>query len=44
MKRPSIRYCPGGFWRFLPLEEEGALVTVIDTGRMNEVSHEIGRT
>jgi hypothetical protein len=44
MKSPSIRYCPGGFWRFLALEEEGALVTVIDTDRMREVSHEIGRT
>lgn len=44
MKSSSIRYCPGGFWRFLALEEEGALVTVIDTDRMNEVSHEISRT
>ncbi len=43
MKSPSIRYCPGGFWRFLALEED-ALVTVIDTDRMNEVSHEIRRT
>lgn len=43
MKSPSVRYCPGGFWRFLPLEED-ALVTVIDTDRMNEVSHEIART
>lgn len=44
MKSPSIRYCPGGFWRFLPLEEEDTLITVIDTDRMNEVSHEIART
>ena len=44
MKSPSIRYCPGGFWRFLPLEEKDALVTVIDTDRMNEVSNEIQRT
>lgn len=44
MKSPSIRYCPGGFWRFLPLEEEGQLVTVIDTDRMDEVSGEIART
>lgn len=43
MKSSSIRYCPGGFWRFLALEED-ALVTVIDTDRMNEVSHEIQRT
>ena len=44
MKSPSIRYCPGGFWRFWPLEEEGSLVTVIDTDRMGEVSGEIART
>ena len=43
MKSPSVRYCPGGFWRFLALEDE-ALVTVIDTDRMNEVSDEINRT
>jgi hypothetical protein len=44
MKSPSLRYCPGGFWRFLALEEPDALVTVIDTDRMNEVSDEIQRT
>ena len=44
MKSPSIRYCPGGFWRFLPLAEEGTLVTCIDTDRMDEVSGEIART
>lgn len=44
MKSSSIRYSPGGFWRFLALEEDGALVTVIDTDRMNEVSNEISRT
>ncbi len=44
MKSPSIRYCPGGFWRFLALEEPAALVSVIDTDRMGEVSHEIRRT
>jgi len=43
MKSPSVRYCPGGFWRFLALEDP-ALVTVIDTDRMNEVSDEINRT
>ncbi|WP_367873809.1 hypothetical protein [Luteolibacter sp. Populi] len=43
MKSPSIRYCPGGFWRFLALEDD-VLVTVIDTDRMDEVSHEIART
>jgi len=44
MESSSIRYCPGGFWRFLPLEEEGKLVTIIDTDRMAEVSSEIART
>lgn len=44
MKSSSLRYCPGGFWRFLALEEPDALVTVIDTDRMNEVSDEIQRT
>ena len=43
MKSPSIRYSPGGFWRFLALEED-ALITVIDTDRMGEVSQEIART
>jgi hypothetical protein len=37
MKSASIRYCPSGFWRFLALEEEDALVTVIDTDRMGSV-------
>jgi len=44
MKSPSVRYCPGGFWRFLPLEEEDVLVTVIDTDRMRMVGDEIERT
>src|SRR5690606_10885133 len=44
MKSPSIRYCPGGFWRFLALEDEGTLVTVIDTDRIDHVSNEIVRT
>ncbi len=44
MKSPSLRYCPGGFWRFLALEEPDTLVTMIDTDRMNEVSDEIQRT
>ena len=44
MKSPSVRYCPGGFWRFLALEEKNALVTVIDTDRMGEVDGEIART
>ena len=44
MKSPSIRYCPGGFWRFLALEEEDALVTIIDADRMEIVESEITRT
>ena len=44
MKSPSLRYCPGGFWRFLPLDERDALVSVIDTDRMREASNEIRRT
>lgn len=43
MKSPSIRYCPGGFWRFLALEED-ALVTIIDADRVPEVCPEIERT
>jgi len=44
MKSPSLRYCPGGFWRFLALGERGKRVTVIDTDRMNAVDGEIART
>ena len=44
MRSPSLRYCPGGFWRFLALGERGKLVTVIDTDRMSDVDGEIART
>lgn len=44
MKSPSIRYCPGGFWRFLALEDEGTLATVIDADRVGQASNEIVRT
>lgn len=44
MKSSSLRYCPGGFWRFLALGERGKCVTVIDTDRMNVVDGEIART
>jgi hypothetical protein len=44
MRSPSVRYAPGGFWRFLALEDKGKLVTVIDTDRMSEVDGEIART
>lgn len=43
MRSPSVRFCPGAFWRFLVLEEN-ALVTLIDTDRMNVVDGEIART
>jgi hypothetical protein len=43
MKSPSIRYCPGGFWRFLALEED-AIVTVIDTDRISRAPSEICRS
>jgi hypothetical protein len=43
MKSSSIRYCPGGFWRFLALEED-ALVTVVDADRAGYASAEIERT
>jgi len=44
MKSSSLRYCPGGFWRFLALGDRGNLVTVIDTDRMAVVDGEIART
>jgi hypothetical protein len=44
MKSSSVRYCPGGFWRFLALEKKHHLVSVIDTDRINEVDGEIART
>lgn len=44
MKSPSVRFCPGGLWRFLALEERNAVVTVIDTDRMNVAEGEIART
>jgi hypothetical protein len=44
MKHSSLRYCPGGFWRFLALEERNAILTVIDTDRMSVVDGEIART
>jgi hypothetical protein len=44
MRSPSIRYCPGGFWRFLALEEPDTLVTVVDSDRIGQVSGDIERT
>lgn len=44
MKGSSIRYCPGGFWRFLALENRGKLVTVMDSDRIRFAPGEIART
>ncbi|MFD0894012.1 hypothetical protein KBB96_03280 [Luteolibacter ambystomatis] len=44
MKSPSLRYCPGGFWRFLALEDEGKLVTIMDSDRTGFASSEVART
>jgi hypothetical protein len=44
MKSPSVRYCPGGFWRFLALGEQDTMVTVIDTDRMGEAPSDMSRT
>jgi hypothetical protein len=44
MNSSSERYAPGGFWRFLPLEEKGKIVTVMDTDRIRFASGEIART
>jgi hypothetical protein len=44
MKSSSLRYCPGGFWRFLPLEETDTIVTVIDSDRLGEAGGDIERT
>ncbi|WP_338285155.1 hypothetical protein [Luteolibacter sp. LG18] len=43
MKSPSIRYSPGGFWRFLALED-AALVTMLDADRVALSDTEIERT
>lgn len=44
MKSPSIRFAPGGLWRFLPYGEKDKLVTVADTDRMVHVPDDIHRT
>lgn len=43
MESSSIRYSPGGFWRFLALEED-ALVTIVDADRAGMCGMEIERT
>jgi hypothetical protein len=44
METSSIRYCPGGFWRFLPLAERQKKVTVMDSDRISRAPEEIART
>lgn len=44
MKSSSIRLAPGALWRYLPLEEEGKLVTVIDADRIGYAPADIART
>ena len=44
MKSSSVRYCPGGFWRFLALGDRGKLVTVIDSDRIRFAPGEMART
>jgi hypothetical protein len=44
MKSSSIRLAPGGLWRYLPLEEEGKLITLTDVDRIEEISPDIVRT
>jgi hypothetical protein len=44
MKSSSINFAPGGLWRFLPFSEEGKIVTVTDTNRLNEIENDLLRT
>jgi len=44
MATPSIRHNPGAMWRFLALEEEGKLVTNLDSDRMLFWASDIERT
>lgn len=44
MKSSSVRYCPGGFWRFLALEEPEAIVTIVDSDRLGNADNDIIRT
>lgn len=44
MKSSSINFAPGGLWRFLPFSDEGKLVTVTDTDRLNEIDADLIRT
>ena len=44
MKSSSINFAPGGLWRFLPFSEEGRMVTVTDTDRLDELATDLERT
>jgi hypothetical protein len=44
MRHPSIRYCPGGLWRFLAYGEKGKWVTISDTDRIGDLDADIERT
>lgn len=44
MKSSSINHAPGSLWRFLPLGEEGKLITVTDVDRLHDLDHDLART
>ena len=44
MKSSSINFAPGGLWRFLPFSEQGKLITVTDTDRLNELESDLVRS
>ncbi len=44
MKTSSIRHNPGAMWRFLPLEETGRLVTVLDADSAGNPDPHLDRT
>lgn len=44
MKSSSIRFAPGGLWRFLPFEESGKRITVAVVDRIGHVPEDILRT
>ncbi|MEJ6580416.1 MAG: beta-1,6-N-acetylglucosaminyltransferase [Akkermansiaceae bacterium] len=44
MNSSSINHAPGSLWRFLPLSEEGKVITVTDTDRLGELENDLART
>ncbi len=44
MKHSSLAFAPGGLWRFLPIAEEGKIVTVVDIDRIGELPTDLERT